>query len=419
MIKIKQLSNGMTVVLDKMPYLRSAAFGVWVKVGSANENESNNGIAHMIEHMLFKGTTGRTAKQIADEMARIGGNINAFTSKECTSFYSTTLSEHLSIAIDILGDMLNNSLIEEKALKKEKGVIIEEIDMYDDSPEDLVHEMLQQRVWKDHALGYLISGTKKVVRKVSREQILDFIDTYYVAENMIISVAGSFEEKELLPLLEAQFGKMKAKSTKKVEEASKPDYHRVLCTRDKDIEQLHYNIAFDCISYLSEERYVLSVLNSILGGSINSRLFQKIRENSGLTYSIYSYGSSYKETGLFHIYAAMNPSQMMQVFKKIYKIIEDLKKKGVTQEELEMTKEQIKTELILGNESAKSRMNSNGKSLLNRGMIVPLEEVIEGVNRVSLESIKDFANKYFNLQNSSMSFVGNLKEIDLKAFGIS
>ena len=418
MTKINQLSNGMTVVLEYMPYLRSAAFGVWVRVGSANEDDANNGIAHMIEHMLFKGTESRSAKQIADEMAKIGGNINAFTSKECTSYYATTLSEHLPIAISILGDMLNHSLIDEKALKKEKGVILEEIDMYDDSPEDLVHEMLQQRIWKNHPLGYMISGTKKVVRRVSRDQIIEFINQYYVAENMVISVAGKFDEAEVMSLLEEQFGSMKATKPETVKEPSKPKYHRVICKRDKDIEQLHCNIAFDCISYLSDERYILSVLNSILGGSINSRLFQKIRENSGLTYSIYSYGSSYRDTGLFHIYAAMNPTQTMTVVKKVIQIIDTIMKTGVTEEELQMTKEQIKTEIILGSESAKSRMNSNGKALLNRGRIIPMEDLIHGINQVSLQDIKEFSNHYFDMKNSSISLVGNLKDIDIKALGI-
>jgi predicted Zn-dependent peptidase len=417
MTKTKQLSNGITVVTEVLPYLRSASFGIWVKAGSSDEDQSNNGIAHIIEHMLFKGTTHRSAKQIADEMAKIGGNMNAFTSKECTSYYATTLSEHLPFAIDIISDMLNNSLIEEKALKKEKGVIIEEIDMYDDSPEDLVHEMLQQRVWKDHPLGYIISGTKKIVRSVTREQIIAFMDNFYVGENMIISVAGNFVDDVIIELLEEKFGNIKPNSQKQKDGVSKPDYNRVICKRNKDIEQLHCNIAFDCISYLSEDRYVLSVLNSILGGSINSRLFQKIRENSGLTYSIYSYGSSYRETGLFHIYAAMNPSQTATVVKKIQQIIADIKKKGVTSEELSMTKEQIKTELILGNESAKSRMNANGKALLNRGRLVSMEELLEGINKVDLDHIIEFANTYFNMSSASISLVGNLKDIDLKAIG--
>ncbi len=414
MTKINQLSNKVTVVTEVLPYLQSASLGIWIRAGSSDENESNNGIAHIIEHMLFKGTKNRSAKQIADEMARIGGNMNAFTSKECTSYYATTLSEHLPIAIDIISDMLTNSLIDDRALKKEKGVIIEEIDMYDDSPEDLVHEMLQQRIWKDHPLGYMISGTKKIVRSVTREQILDFMDTYYVGENMIISVAGHFNEDEIISLLEEKFGSIKAESSKANKERSMPEYNRVQCKRHKDIEQLHCNIAFDCISYLSEDRYVLSVLNSILGGSVNSRLFQKIRENSGLTYSIYSYGSSYRDTGLFHIYAAMNPSQTPVVIKKIYQILADIKKKGVTAEELSMTKEQIKTELILGNESAKSRMNSNGKALLNRGRLMPIDELIEGINRVSRTKIIDFANQYLNPVTASVSLVGNLKDVDKK-----
>ncbi|HKL80267.1 MAG TPA: pitrilysin family protein [Mobilitalea sp.] len=418
MTDIYKLTNGITVVMEKMPYLKSSAFGVWVRVGSSNEDDSNNGIAHMIEHMLFKGTLTRSAKQIADEMARIGGNMNAFTSKECTSYYATILSEHLPMTIDIISDMINNSLIEEKSLKKEKGVIIEEIDMYDDSPEDLVHELLQQRIWKDHPLGYLISGTKKVVRRVSREQILDFMDSYYVGENMIISVAGNFDPPEILSLLEQKFGIIKAKSTRDCITIEKPSYHQVVCKRDKDIEQLHLNIAFDCISYLSEERFVFSIFNSILGGSINSRLFQKIREESGLTYSIYSYGSSYKDTGLLQIYAAMNPSQTTTVVKKTYQVIKDFKKKGVTLEELNMTKEQIKTELILGNESARSRMNTNGKSMLNRGKLTSMDELIVGVNKVDLGSIKEFANRYLDLEKCSLSFVGNLKDIDLKAIQV-
>lgn len=415
MTNISELSNGITVVTETMPYLRSAAFGIWVRAGSANEDDSNNGIAHMIEHMMFKGTIKRTARQIADEMAKIGGNINAFTSKECTSYYAVTLSEHLPMAIEILGDMLNNSLIDEKALKKEKGVIIEEIDMYEDSPEDLVHEMLQQRIWRDHPLGYLISGKKKIVRRVSREQILEFMENYYTGENLVISVAGNFDEKEILGRIEEQFGSIHPRSIKKYSKTGKPDYHQVICKRDKEIEQLHLNIAFDCISYLSEERFTLSVFNSILGGSVNSRLFQKIREDSGLTYSIYSYGSSFKETGLLHIYAAMSPTQTASVMKKVQHIVNDIRKKGITADELTMTKEQIKTELILGNENAKSRMNSNGKSMLNRGRIAPLQELLEGIEKVTLTDVREFANRYLDLSKSSLSLVGNLKDIDLKA----
>lgn len=409
MISIDRLSNGITVVTEIMPYLKSAAFGVWVRVGSANEDESNNGIAHVIEHMMFKGTKNRTAKQIADEMAKIGGNINAYTSKECTSYYATTLSEHLPMAIRIIGDMLNNSLIDEKALRKEKGVILEEIDMYEDSPEDLVHDLLQQRIWKDHPLGYIISGKKTTVRKISREQILDFLHTFYTGENIVISIAGNFDREEILALVEEEFGKIRPKGIKDYIPPEKPVYRKVVCKKRKDIEQLHINMAFDCISFLSEERFALSILNSILGGSVNSRLFQKVREEAGLTYAIYSYGSSYKTTGLLHIYAAMNPGQKDTVLNMIYDEIEDLRKNGITPDELAMTKEQIKTELILGSEGAKNRMNANGKSMLNRGRLVPLDETIEGINKVTIEDVQDFVIKYLDISNSSICLVGNIK----------
>lgn len=410
MISIDKLKNGITVVMETMPYLKSAAFGVWVRAGSADEDKTINGIAHMIEHMMFKGTKNRSAKQIADEMAKIGGNINAFTSKECTSYYATTLSEHLPMAIRIIGDMLNNSLIDEKDLKKEKKVIVEEIDMYEDSPEDLVHEMLQQRIWKEHPLGYMISGKKTIVRKITRDQILDFMDTYYTGENIVISIAGNFDTKEILPIVEEEFGEIKPRSTVEIKEnlSTIPIYHKVTCEKSMDIEQLHVNIAFNCISYLSDERFTLSVLNSVLGGSVNSRLFQEIREDAGLTYSIYSYGSSYRDTGLLHIYGAMNPSQKDTVIKKIHTIVDNMKKKGITLDELNMAKEQIKTELILGNESARSRMNTNGKSMLNRARLVSLQELIVGIDKVNLEDILEFAGKYLDFSCSSMSLVGNI-----------
>jgi predicted Zn-dependent peptidase len=280
--------------------------------------------------------------------------------------------------------------------------------MYEDSPEDLVHDMLQQRIWKGHPLGYIISGQKKIVRRVSRDEIIDFIGNNYTGDNIVISIAGNFNQKEILRLVEEEFGHIR-RGSKKPRLIERPRYNKVLVKKNKDFEQLHVNIAFECISYLSEKRYILSVFNSILGGSPSSRLFQKIREEAGLTYSIYSYGSSYKDTGLLHIYAAMNPGQKDTVIKKIYNIVEALRKKGITADELSMTKEQIKTEIILGNESAKSRMNSNGKSMLFRGRIVPINELLEGIDKVSLEDVKDFAESYLDISRASMSMVGNIK----------
>ncbi len=411
MINITNLSNGIRVICEEMTYLRSVSFGLWVKVGSANEDEYNNGISHMIEHMLFKGTKNRSAKEIADEMASIGGNLNAFTSKECTSYYTRTLDEHIYKAIDIISDMILNSNIDESDLEKEKGIIIEEIDMYDDSPEDLVHEMLQKNIWNRHPLGYIISGEKENVRSFTRKDIIDYMLKHYVAENIVISLAGNFSSKEILPILEEKFGEIP--SNKNLSETTVPEYNKCIYTKTKDIEQVHLNVAFDSISYLSEEKYTLSIVNSILGGSINSRLFMEIREELGLTYSIYTYGSSYKDAGLFHVYAAMNPSQTELVFDKIIEVIEKLKAEGITEDELIKTKEQIKTELIINSESTQSRMNTNGKSIICRGFITPLDDTIKKLNQVTTKDIKEFLEKYFNYSACSISLVGNLAEINI------
>ena len=405
MINIEKLSNGITVVLEEMNHLRSASFGIWIKVGSCNENNSNNGISHMIEHMLFKGTTHRSAKDLANDMAMIGGNLNAYTSKECTSFYVTTLDSHLPMAINIIGDMICNSLFTQEDIKKEKGVIIEEIDMYDDSPDDLVHEMLQKKAWKDHPLGFIISGSKKNVNGFTRNEILDYFNKYYTANNIVISIAGSFEKSKTLTQLEEQFGGILSSSESSL--LTEPVYHKCFYKQKKDIEQIHMNLAFESVSYNSSQKYALSIINSILGGSENSKLFQIIREEQGLTYSIYSYGSSYNAAGLFHIDAALNPSKLSKVYHEIISVIEQFKIDGVTDEELQRTKEQINTELIIGSESTRNRMNSNGKAMLCRGKIISLDETVNRLNAVSKEDISNFLQHFFVTNQCSVSLVGN------------
>lgn len=410
MIQIKELSNGLIVVLEKMDHLRSVSFGTWVKVGSANENQWNNGISHVVEHMMFKGTTNRTAKQIADDCSLLGGNLNAYTSKECTSYYVTTLDSHLKIAIDIISDMLCNSLFKEEDLEKEKCVIVDEIDMYDDSPDDLVHELLQQEVWENHPLGYIISGTKEIVEGLTRDDLVKFVEKYYVADNMVISITGNFEEEEVLILLEEKFGKIAPSSLR--EEVTDPQFSTKLVSREKDIEQVHLNIAFDTVDYLSEEKYILSLVNSVLGGSESSILFQKVREELGLAYSVYSYASTYYNAGLFQIDATLNPSNVMTVFKTIMNLILEFRKKGISELELQMAKEQITTELIIGSESSRNRMNSNGKAMLCRKQIVSLDDTISNINSVTVEMANAFIEKYLTPDRFSMCLIGNLDMLD-------
>lgn len=406
MTQIHTLSNGIQVVTEPMNYLKSAAVGVWIKVGSAYEQADNNGIAHVIEHMVFKGTYKRDARTIADEMTAIGGNVDAYTTKESTSFYARTLKDYLPRAIDILSDMLLNSRFDEEDLKKELGVILEEIDMYDDSPEDIVHEQLQKAIWKDHPLGYLISGDKEVVRHFTRAQVLEFMNRYYVADRMLISVAGAFDENETLALLEKAFGGVPKGMTPKP--MLPPVYHPSLYCQNKDIEQVHLVMAYDCITYRDAQRYVCTIVNNLLGGNLNSRLFQVIREELGLAYTVYSYGSAYDQAGLFQIYAAVNQNQVEEVTKAIIGVINAFKTKGITSHELAIAKDQIRAELILSSESTQNRMNFNGRSVLQYGTVVSLSEELELLEAITARDIADFANRYFQQSTMSLSLVGDL-----------
>lgn len=420
MTNVHYLQNGITIVLEPMNYLRSVSIGVWIRTGSVDEDERNNGISHVIEHMMFKGTKNRTAKQLAEDMSELGGNMNAYTSKENTTFYVTTLDSYLEKAVDILSDMLCNSVFLEKDIQKELEVVMEEIDMYHDSPEDLVYEMLQKEVWKGHSLGYIISGEKEIVSKFTREQIVSYWKEHYIAEKMVISIAGNIEEQQTIELLKKAFitipTKIEEKQKMNLEQRyhfrmpsyKKPMYSVCKYQKKMDIEQVHMNLCFPCIDYYSEERYPLSILNAILGGSENSRLFQRIREEKGLVYSIYSYESMFATTGLFHIDVVLNPCKYKIVLDEIMQVIKELKEYGVTKEEIHRVKEQIKIELIIGTESTRNRMDGNGRSILRRGKIIPIDETINAINQVTEEQIMIFLNKYIQQEKCSISLVGNL-----------
>lgn len=428
MAEVMQLSNGMQVALEYLPYLRTVSFGIWVRIGSVSEVKSNNGISHMIEHMLFKGTNNRSAKQIADLSSSIGDDVNAYTSKEVTCYYGSTITEFLPTMVDLIADMLLESRFDEEDIRKERRVICDEIDMYEDSPEDLVHDLIQQRIFKDQSLGYSISGTKSVVRSFTKEQLLAFKKLHYTTDNMIISVAGNYDKEELIKLLEEKFkdiprGNKKANSvansikrSQKIQvdpyqskfehKISNTIYHNCFCTRHKEIEQLHINLAFPAISLHSQKNDIFSIFNSILGGSNNSRLFQKIREDLGLAYSIYSYGSSFETAGLFHIDITINPSKADAVLDAVYDVLLDVRENGITQDELTTHKAQVITEFIMSSESAKSRMNSNAKNLMIRGHVRTLDEALVGLRSVTVEEVNLFAKQVLDMEKLSICLVG-------------
>ncbi|NLM13475.1 MAG: insulinase family protein [Epulopiscium sp.] len=413
MFRLKKLSNGVTIVSEKLPFVRSIALGIWIRNGSRHEEIHESGISHFIEHMLFKGTKHRTSKQIADEMDRIGGQLNAYTTKEYTCYYFRALDNHFDQALDILADMFLNSNFEEKEIEKEKGVVLEEINMYEDSPEELVHDLMQKAVWEGNPLGEPILGTEDTLANFNHKSLKSFFNKRYRPENTVIAVAGNFDYDEMMDKIEQKFSNWDF-NEKDDYEYTYPQYKAKILTRNKDIEQIHACISFPGISSDSEDVYTLITLNTILGGGMSSRLFQKIREDRGLAYSVYSYPTNYNDTGLFTIYAGMNPSQTMEVFDLIIKEIQALKTNKILLDDLNKTKEQLKSNYIMGLESTNSRMASLGRSQLMLNKVRTPDEIIEKVDAVTEEKIAVLIDKLFDFSYMSASIVGKLDSINLE-----
>ncbi len=409
MFKKIVLDNGVRLVYENISFVKSVSVGIWVGTGSRYENMNNNGISHFIEHMLFKGTTKRSAKEIAESIDAIGGQINAFTGKECTCYYTKTLNSHLNIAMDVLADMFFNSRFDTANINVEKKVVIEEIGMYEDTPEELVHDIFSEMVWSGNSLGYPILGTKDCINKFSKKMISKYMQEYYTPYNTVISVAGNIDEAELIDYVKKYFGNWKYDGNFK-SDFQKVEFKIDRDIREKDTEQVHLCMGFEGIEHGNDKVYPLLALNNIFGGGMSSRLFQKIREEKGLVYSIYSYPSTYMGAGLFMIYAGMNPEYLQRVVDLTKAEIDLLLKKGITQDELNKSKDQLKGNYVLGLESINSRMNSIGKSELMLGKINTPEEIIEKMEKIKIDDIYEIIELVFNYEKMSLSAVGNLKK---------
>ena len=407
------LNNGLKLVFEKIPHVKSISIGVWIGTGSRNEVLKNNGVSHFIEHMLFKGTQNRTSKEIAESIDSLGGQLNAFTGKECTCFYARTLDSHVDTAIEVLADMLFNSKFDEKDLKLEKNVILEEIGMYEDSPEDMVHDIFTSITWQDNALGYPILGTHESVKGLSREDIIAYMSKNYVANNAVISVAGNFDTEHIMGLVDKYFGGwVSGKDKTQFEKAS---FTPNIKAKEKETEQVHLCMGMNGMEHGDERLYSLIAINNIFGGGMSARLFQRIRESKGLVYSIYSYPTSYKDSGAFSIYAGMNPANLKEVIELIMDEIRILRDKGLSDQEISKSKEQLKGNYILGLESTSSRMNSIGKSELILGRIYSPEEILKKIDNINKDIIHEVINNVFLNSEVSLAVVGNVsKEIDFK-----
>lgn len=411
MFQTVKLPNGLHIVTEKIPSVRSVAFGIWVRNGSRNENVETKGMSHFLEHMFFKGTHKRSALDIAEEMDAIGGQLNAYTTKEFTCYYTLSLDSHFDTALDVLADMFFNSKFDDADIKKELNVILEEINMYEDTPEEQVHDMLQAAIWRKDPLGYPILGEQATISTFDNGMFKSFFNERYRPENTVIALAGNFDAEESLRKVERYFGGF-TRAGSYTGESYKTEYRPAVVAKEKDIEQVHLTFGFPGVAIGSKHAYTVAVLNAIFGSGMSSRLFQSVREERGLAYAVYSYNASFSDTGLFSIYAGLGPSQTEEVVSLIISEIKRLKTERITKEQVAKTKEQLKSNYFLSLESSTARMNSIGKSQLMLGRLLYPDDVIERIETVSLDGVYEMVETIFDLDRLSFSAVGPVGGMD-------
>lgn len=388
-------ASGVRIICEHMPYARSVSMGIWVNAGSNHERLEEAGLAHFIEHMLFKGTTTRSAKEIAEQFDRLGGELNAFTSKESTCYHTTVLSKDAPYAFEMLIDMLTNSVFDPVEIAREKEVILEEIAMCEDTPDDEVHEKLWEVMYKDHPFGKPVLGTPSSVQKFTSEMIRAFMERLYVKDRIVISVAGNLEPSFLARVeqLCAQFLDNKQGAQPALE---KPSFHHGESVLYKEIEQAHYCIGYPSISHQDERKYALGLIDSIIGSSMSSRLFQEVREKLGLAYAIYSYYSIYEEGGAFVIYGGTALEKLPLLKQTILAQMDLLLAEGVTDVEMEQAKQAVKNSFLLALETTESVMTRNGQQLVLTNQLITVETVLEKVEQVTKREVEALLVELFS-----------------------
>ena len=413
-IQKKEMKNGLVVLSEVMPHLRSVSLGVWVKCGSRFEDPRFSGIAHFIEHLLFKGTATRSTEEIAKTIDAVGGQLNAFTEKEYIGFYARVLDEHLPLAFDLLADIVLNPAFPSREIERERNVIFEEISMIEDSPQELVLDLYMERCWKGHPLGRPIAGTKKTVAEISRSDVKKFFKRNFTAGNIILSAAGNIEHKNIQQLAEKYFAGLE--TGLRTMPGDPPGFNPGRSVRRKaHLEQTHICLGTIAPPTNSEERYCAHLLNGILGGGMSSRLFQNIREKKGLVYSIYSMLVSYHDAGTLTVYAGTAHETAAGVVELTLKEFRKMRQELVSGEELKRAKECIKGAITLGLESSSSRMTNMAQQMICHGRLQDLEETLSAVDRVTDREIRELANRILDPARFVLTALGGGSGADIKA----
>jgi len=406
-IRREVLPNGLTLITEEMQHIRSVSIGIWIKTGSRDEDLQWNGISHFIEHMVFKGTKNRSAEDIARQVDSIGGNMDAFTAKECVCFNVKVLDEHMPIAMDVLSDLVLNPVFDVQDIGRERGVILEEIKMDEDNPDYLVHEIFTQNFWKDHPLGKPILGTKDTVKKFEREPVLDFYKQRFAPGNLIICAAGHLQHEQFVDLVRKHFGDMKPMSNGFY--SSQPKVvSRIILRNKKALEQVQICVGVPSHPIAHEKRHASYILNTLLGGGMSSRLFQNIRERQGLAYAIYSDLSPYRDTGCLSVYAGTSRESAAKVVRSVVSEFRKLKSDAVSGEELRRAKDQLKGSLMLSLESSTARMSNLARQEMYFDRFYTLDELIEKIESVTAEELQGLANEFFQTDSIAVTVLGNL-----------
>ncbi|WP_256855933.1 M16 family metallopeptidase [Terribacillus halophilus] len=389
--------NGLRVVVENMPSVRSVTIGIWILTGSRNEEEKNNGLSHFLEHMFFKGTKKRSAKELAEAFDAIGGMVNAFTSKEYTCYYAKVLDTHKEFALEVLADMFFESQFAQEEIEKEQKVVLEEIKMAEDTPDDIIHDWLAEAAYAKHPLGLPILGTESTVMSFNSDSVRQYKESHYVPEKIVISVAGNVDDS-FMKEVEHHFGSFEADSAHR--ELEIPPFFPNTIRRAKETEQAHLTIGYNGLKLDDPASYSLMVVNNVLGGSMSSRLFQDVREDKGLAYSVFSYHSTHQDSGMLTIYAGTGKEQLDELQETIRQTTEKLKADGLTEKELQNTKEQLKGNYMLGLESTNSRMSRNGRNELMLGKHPSFNELIEKIDNVTMDDVNGIIHHIFGKEQA-------------------
>jgi predicted Zn-dependent peptidase len=411
-IRRQVLPHGLIVITEQMQHIRSASIGIWLETGSRDEDAHWNGISHFIEHMVFKGTKHRTAEQIARQVDSIGGNMDAFTAKECICFNVKVLDEHVPVALEILSDLVLHPVFDSEDITRERGVILEEIKMDQDNPDYLVHEIFTQNFWKDHPLGRPILGTKETVKRFERQPVLDAYGHHFSPGNIIVSAAGNLDHDRFVDLVIQHFEHMKPVKNG-LHSAAPKVVPRIVLRNKKALEQVQLCIGVPSFAIAHEKRHASYILNTLLGGGMSSRLFQNIRERQGLAYSIYSDLNPYRDTGCLAVYAGTSRESAAKVVQSVVSEFRKLKAEPVPEEELRRSKDQLKGSLMLSLESSTARMSNLARQEMYFDRYYDLDELIEKIEAVTIEDLQSLANEFFHTELIAVTALGNLSGLKI------